>query len=71
MRVPALHYTADRLSLIHIWQNLGAGVNVAPVQTNAVAGAGVIDAHLAGVGHKVVGGVLGGDTGLDLSLIHI
>lgn len=48
-----------------IGQNLGAGVNVAPVQTNAVAGAGVIDAHLAGVGHKVVGGVLGGDTGLD------
>ena len=48
-----------------VGQNLRAGVDVAAVQTDAVAGAGVVHADLAGVGHEVVGGVLGGDTGLD------
>ena len=46
-------------------QNLSAGVDVAAVQTDAVAGAGGVHSHLTGVRHEVVGGVFGGDTGLD------
>ena len=48
-----------------VGQDLGAGVDVAAVETDAVAVAGVVHADLAGVGHEVVGGILGGDTGLD------
>ena len=48
-----------------VGQDLSAGVDVAAVQTDAVAGAGGVQSHLAGVGHEVVGGILGGDTGLD------
>ena len=43
----------------------GAGEGVAAVQTDAEAAAAAVGNQLAGIGHKVVGRVLGGNTALD------
>ena len=43
----------------------GAGEGVAAVQTDAEAAAAAVGNQLAGIGHKVIGRVLGGNTALD------
>lgn len=50
---------------IVIRRNLRTGVGIAAVQPNAEAAGGAVRGDLSGVGSKVVGGVLGGDTALD------